>query len=273
MTSQPPRRPNTADIVMARRQGKNYYTASTGAEASADAAAELPSAGAQQILDAIAELRADLSNGKMSAAHAENADEAESAVETEAADEAEPDAPAVDDVAVRENEELRKQLAELSVAISETKREISSLRDPAASSAEDVKAATLELDAVVNSTESATNDIMEAAESIDDLAAQLTSQLTSDADRALAEDINERVIKIFEACNFQDITGQRITKVVNTLKFVDERVGAMMTLWGAVPGDADAAARPDTEGDDHLLNGPALEGEASSQEDIDALFD
>jgi len=218
-------------------------------------------------LDAIAELRADLSNGKMTAGST-GAD-----TEPDLADELEPAETVPGDGAVRENEELRKQLSELSVAISETKREISSLRDPAASSADDVKAATLELDAVVNSTEVATNDIMEAAEMIDDLAARLTSQLTNDADRALAEDINDRVIKIFEACNFQDITGQRITKVVNTLKFVDERVGAMMALWGAVPGESEGSLQTDADGDDHLLNGPALEGEASSQDDIDALFD
>ena len=93
--------------------------------------------------------------------------------------------------------------------------------------------------------------------------------------RSLAEDIAEQVVNIFEACNFQDITGQRITKVVQALQFIDERVAKMMDIWGGANDLAAFAPEPEeAEGDEALLNGPALEehhGHAS-QDDIDALF-
>lgn len=43
--------------------------------------------------------------------------------------------------------------------------------------------------------------------------------------------MNEMIVRIFEACNFQDLTGQRITKVVRALSFIEERVDAMMGVW------------------------------------------
>lgn len=88
------------------------------------------------------------------------------------------------------------------------------------------------------------------------------------------------MVSIFEACNFQDITGQRITKVVGALKFIEERVAGMMDIWGGANGLAAFAPEPEMpdetpETDESsLLNGPALEeadGHAS-QDDIDALF-
>ena len=87
----------------------------------------------------------------------------------------------------------------------------------------------------------------------------------------------ERVISIFEACNFQDLTGQRINKVMNTMKFIENHITVMMDIWGGV--DAIKAHAPpivdEREGDDKLLNGPKLDGDDghASQNDIDALFD
>ena len=37
---------------------------------------------------------------------------------------------------------------------------------------------------------------------------------------------------IFEACSFQDITGQRINKVIKLLDSIDERVGKLNELFG-----------------------------------------
>ena len=95
--------------------------------------------------------------------------------------------------------------------------------------------------------------------------------------RILGEEIQERVISIFEACNFQDLTGQRITKVMATMRFIEQHINAMMEIWGGV--DAIRSHAPqivDTrEGDARLLNGPKLDGDVghASQDDIDALFD
>jgi chemotaxis protein CheZ len=134
-----------------------------------------------------------------------------------------------------------------------------------------------ELGAVVGGTEQATQQILEAAESIDQSATALAKVDSMDQQKQLAEDIQERVISIFEACNFQDLTGQRISKVMVTMKFIEQHINTMMDIWGGV--DAIKAHAPpivDTrEGDDKLLNGPKLDDDPghASQDDIDALFD
>ena len=134
-----------------------------------------------------------------------------------------------------------------------------------------------ELGAVVGGTEQATQQILEAADSIDQAASALSKVDSIDQQKQLADDIQERVISIFEACNFQDLTGQRISKVMGTMKFIEQHINAMMDIWGGV--DAIKAHAPpiiDTrEGDAKLLNGPKLDGDVghASQDDIDALFD
>ena len=84
------------------------------------------------------------------------------------------------------------------------------------------------------------------------------------------------MVKIFEACNFQDLTGQRITKVVATLKFIETHILRMMEIWGGLDAfkDIQAEAIAEREGDARLLNGPKIDGEGghASQDDIDSLF-
>jgi chemotaxis protein CheZ len=80
-----------------------------------------------------------------------------------------------------------------------------------------------------------------------------------------------------EACTFQDITGQRVTKIVRSMQFVEERVNSMVSLWGSEAIEETAATYGNTDGrdgDEKLLNGPALPSETSiSQDEIDKLFD
>ena len=90
--------------------------------------------------------------------------------------------------------------------------------------------------------------------------------------------ILERVIVLYEACNFQDLTGQRINKIVNVLKFVEERLDKMIDVWGGLEAFKTLAGQdgPRISEDDHksLLNGPKLDEDAGhvDQTDIDALF-
>ena len=93
----------------------------------------------------------------------------------------------------------------------------------------------------------------------------------------MAQDVQERVIKIFEACNFQDLTGQRISKVVGALKFIETHIVRMMEIWGGLEAfkDIEVETVAEREGDAKLLNGPKLDSEDvghASQDDIDALF-
>jgi chemotaxis protein CheZ len=171
---------------------------------------------------------------------------------------------------------LKVELDLIHDAISRTKREIAVLHGNSFNGEEMAKV-NGELGAVVGGTEQATQRILEAAESIDQAANALARITTPDQQKRLSEEIQERVISIFEACNFQDLTGQRIKKVMDTMKFIENHITVMMDIWGGVDAiKAHAPAFVDTrEGDERLLNGPKTEGDVghASQNDIDALFD
>jgi chemotaxis protein CheZ len=176
---------------------------------------------------------------------------------------------------IEQCEKLKIELDLIHDAIDRTKREIAVLHGKSFDGAEMAKV-NGELGAVVGGTEQATQQILEAAESIDQSASALSKVNSPDQQKILSEEIQERVISIFEACNFQDLTGQRISKVMTTMKFIENHINVMMDIWGGV--DAIKAHVPpivDTrEGDEKLLNGPKLDGDAghASQDDIDALF-
>jgi chemotaxis protein CheZ len=176
---------------------------------------------------------------------------------------------------IEQCEKLKVELDLIHDAINRTKREIAMLHGKSFDGQEMAKVHG-ELGAVVGGTEQATQQILEAAESIDQAASALAKVSSPEQQKLLSEEIQERVISIFEACNFQDLTGQRITKVMSTMNFIEQHINAMMEIWGGV--DAIRAHAPviiDTrEGHARLLNGPKLDGDPghASQDDIDALF-
>src|ERR1700716_1054488 len=171
---------------------------------------------------------------------------------------------------------LKVELDLIHDAISRTKREIAVLHGNSFNGEEMAKV-NGELGAVVGGTEQATQQILEAVEAIDQAASALGKVTSQDQQKILSDEIQERVVAIFEACNFQDLTGQRINKVMTTMKFIENHIIVMMDIWGGV--DAIKAHAPqivdNREGDAKLLNGPKSEGDAghASQDDIDALFD
>ena len=178
---------------------------------------------------------------------------------------------------IEQCEKLKVELDLIHDAISRTKREIAVLHGKSFDGNEMAKV-TGELGAVVGGTEQATQQILEAAESIDQAASALAKVTSPDQQKILSEEIQERVISIFEACNFQDLTGQRISKVMATMKFIENHITIMMDIWGGV--DAIRAHVPPMaddrrEGSARLLNGPKMDGDAghASQNDIDALFE
>jgi len=177
---------------------------------------------------------------------------------------------------IEQCEKLKVELDLIHDAISRTKREIAVLHGKSFNGEEMAKV-NGELGAVVGGTEEATQQILEAAESIDNAATALSKVNTPDQQKLLSEEIQERVVSIFEACNFQDLTGQRINKVMATMKFIENHITIMMDIWGGV--DAIKAHAPpmadDRGGNARLLNGPKLDGDVghASQNDIDALFE
>jgi chemotaxis protein CheZ len=117
-----------------------------------------------------------------------------------------------------------------------------------------------ELEEIVTETARAANRIMDAAETIEGVAGKV--------DPASAAALTGAVTQIYEASSFQDITGQRITKVVRALQSMETKLQALAGAFGRADFTPAAAA----EGDAALLNGPQLAQSASSQDDIDALF-
>jgi chemotaxis protein CheZ len=176
---------------------------------------------------------------------------------------------------IAEAQKLKAELDIIQEAITRTKHEIATLHVTGFEGPE-MSRVTDELDAIVGGTEQATETILAAAEFIDQSANTLGAALKSEQDQALASDIQDHVIRIFEACNFQDLTGQRITKVVATLKFIETHIVRMIEIWGGLEAFKDIApeAIAEREGERKLVNGPKLEHEAghASQDDIDALF-
>jgi chemotaxis protein CheZ len=176
---------------------------------------------------------------------------------------------------IKQVQKLKSELDLIHAAINRTKQEIATLHVTGFNGPE-MSRVTNELDAVVAGTEQATQNILKAAEDIDQAANALTAALKTEYEKGIASDIQDHVIGIFEACNFQDLTGQRITKVVSTLKFIETHIVSMMEIWGGIEAFKDyaPAARSQRDGDAKLLNGPRLEEDPghASQDDIDALF-
>ncbi|UFN48660.1 protein phosphatase CheZ [Roseomonas sp. OT10] len=164
---------------------------------------------------------------------------------------------------------LLAELEALGRMVAEAKAEIAALRVDDIN-ASHIPAATDELDAVVEHTATATNEILDACEALERLSPSLPG--------GAGETVSAAVTRIYEACSFQDITGQRIGKVVTALKTIESRVQEVTRRFGgALPGGPRPAPPPDappharTEGE-RLANGPQLPGAASSQAEIDALL-
>jgi len=164
---------------------------------------------------------------------------------------------------------LRKELQEISAHIMQTRNEISALHPDEAGKSQLV-VATGELDAIVSATERATYDILNGTERIQAAAQKLpnTPEVSG-----IAKEINSQAIEIMTACSFQDLTGQRITKVVNALRYIETRINAMIDIWGIDEGGKkdDSKKSLDARPDAHLLNGP--QSEPADQNEIDSLFD
>lgn len=147
--------------------------------------------------------------------------------------------------------------------ISRTRNEIAALR-PNDIREQRLPSAGAELDAVVSDTETATETIMHEAETLLEAAPTDLAAFKTDVDAAM--------LRIIEGCSFQDITGQRVKKVVETLTHIEERIDRFAQVMGV-----DDAAAPETDRDnwarENLLNGPQLNGPAVDQASIDALFD
>jgi chemotaxis protein CheZ len=164
--------------------------------------------------------------------------------------------------------QLRHEAEAIHNAIARTKQEIAMLH-----AGHGRPRAARELHAVVDGTERAAHQIMDAAETIAKAAKALTASGDRGQNDELSQQIRDHVLRIFEACNFQDLSGQRITKVLAMLQFIDESIARMMEIWGGA--DAFKHVAGASKDEPNLLNGPKLTDENGhvSQADIDAILE
>lgn len=154
--------------------------------------------------------------------------------------------------------DLLAEVEDLARTIARTRSELQRL-DAGPFIAGHIPAATDELDAVVAHTASATDVILESCEGLE-MAASKGIPID-------AELLGRATTSIYEACSFQDITGQRIKKVVGTLKAIEQKVGEILKVFGQGQEIAETEA-----GGESLTNGPQLPGKAMEQSDIDKLL-
>lgn len=156
-----------------------------------------------------------------------------------------------------------RELVEIADYISHMRTEIAALRANEITR-DRIPMAHEELGSVLAATAGATNTIMESAEAM----------LCLPDDRNYRANVERRISEIFEACAFQDITGQRIGKVVEALRHLELRLARFASAVkardeaGYDPAEAERKERAERL----LLNGPQLAGPETSQNDIDALF-
>lgn len=166
--------------------------------------------------------------------------------------------------------EISDEIADMADAIARTKAEIAAVR-PQGENPGKIGDATIELDAIVETTERATSDILAAAERVQEIAWTLREQ---GVDSGICDLLDQHTTQTYTACSFQDLTGQRIRKIVNVLGFLEARIETINRIW--CRHETPAAAAPITgpiANESSLTSGPARPGEGLEQFAIDDLLE
>lgn len=160
---------------------------------------------------------------------------------------------------------FRGDLMEMADAIARTRAEVAALSTPDQGESR-LTVASETLDAIVRATERATSDILGAAEAVQEAAWTLRE---TGADSALCDDLDRHATQIYTACSFQDLTAQRTSRVVHTLRYLENRITSMIGIWGT---SDDAVAGLDEGGRVRAEAGPVLDA-ALDQSDVDRFLD
>lgn len=171
-----------------------------------------------------------------------------------------------------EAEHLKQELVGLFKYVQRVREEIAAMALPAD---EDNKFGTMseQLDIIVKSTEEATHSIMSVMEQNDALVDKLAGMLADDDAKAVLDEIVNNNMQVIQACSFQDLTGQRVNKVIKSLSYVETRVNNLAEVWGKNEISKIEVKGEEKSEDEKLLHGPQDPGRGISQDEIDALFD
>ncbi|KMO29733.1 hypothetical protein VQ02_29220 [Methylobacterium variabile] len=153
-------------------------------------------------------------------------------------------------------ERLRFDLIEMAKAISRTKSEIAAIHTPDQDQSQ-LGAASEALDGIVRTTERATSDILQAAEEVQEVAWTLRE---TGADSRICDRLDQNATQIYTACSFQDLTAQRTSRIVNTLRYLEQRLTAMIEIWAS---EDDPPAQPQSRA--------SVPETALDQDDVDQI--
>ena len=137
---------------------------------------------------------------------------------------------------------------------------------PAALAQEYLPKAQEDLKAIVSQTEVAADQILNVAESMLSL---------DPSDGTYADAINQSVMAILEACSFQDLTGQRASRIADSLDVTSGQIETLSEVFGAGHDEASGPlplTGKDQWREDNLLHGPQNGNESISQESVDEAF-
>ncbi|MBX9635308.1 MAG: protein phosphatase CheZ [Magnetospirillum sp.] len=166
---------------------------------------------------------------------------------------------------------LKKEMVGLFGHLQKIRKELAALNPPGAP--DHFGSMSEQLDAIILATEGATNSIMESVEGVDNLMVEARTYCQGGKLGEIFDQVTDKVNTVFEACSFQDITGQRVTKVVNSLKFVEERINSIIFTWGRDElTQVVVEIKEDKDPDKKLLHGPQLPGQGVSQADVDKML-
>jgi chemotaxis regulatin CheY-phosphate phosphatase CheZ len=124
--------------------------------------------------------------------------------------------------------DIANDILDIGRAIARTQRDIRAIRSEGLEGEQFISASD-SLGSVVQTTEKATSTILSAAERVQEYAWTMRENNGNIAD---CDMLDACASEIYTACTFQDLTAQRIQKVVDTLRFIDERVASMVRSMG-----------------------------------------
>jgi chemotaxis regulatin CheY-phosphate phosphatase CheZ len=169
-------------------------------------------------------------------------------------------------------ERVRQDLMDMAKAIAQLKIELAS-NDPEINRFEQ---ATEALDGVVRTTESATSNILEAAEQIQEIAWTLRE---AGAESEACDVLDQRAADIYTACSFQDLTAQRTKKVVLTMRSIEGRINGLVDAWNTGEPSADDSASADQQSSDerqiqrrHLYSPVGIPRQQLAMDEIDLVM-
>jgi chemotaxis protein CheZ len=165
------------------------------------------------------------------------------------------------------SDRLRQDLVEMARAIARTKAEIAAIK-PDIQHHGKLGEASEELSSIIQDTEAATSSILASAEQLQELVWTLRGQAF---EPRVCRAIESKIADILIGCSFQDLTGQRIRKVIQVLNYLEARINAMIRIWGT-EGEI-ALDTPGIETDPFLDWSAPFDTEGLDQHSVDRMLE